>query len=513
MATYPSPTLQNLTVNGTATLADVSSAAATITGGTIDGTPIGATTPAAIHATTINSTGAANLNSVVSASVDFTGGTMDGVTIGGTTPAAVSATTLSASGTVSGAGFNVFTTVANLAGTTTGEGAYTVGYQSSVSGSVARTVNSKLSESSSVIDVGAVFYPTSSTIAFQQAATNGGTYTAPDGQYSIGAITAGVNQSYWSFFNVTDNSGNPLSLPGTQELWYGGSKFFYQPQGTSNAADGVVRVERITSYTGGTVAFECPTQKINTSVGAGDANDETGLLVILDNYATGATAENVAVHFQSNKRATSPTWCIANEANDLTASANPTTGLVGIEQVVAANGTDSSSNRVGFDIIASRPNSGGVYSGTQAQIGIGLRLTNQVADTGANNSFGTGILFKGYYDNFAMDASSASVTGGVVLNMATAQRIRLSNSGSKDIAYDGTGMVYQTGLSTVIRLNDDGSILFGGTSPATRLMGTVSTGTAAPVLTANKPGTGTAITTWLSVLVNGTQLWIPAWSN
>lgn len=388
-----------------------------------------------------------------------------------------------------------------------------IAFASPLTGGVTRPLNAKLADTSSVMDVGGAFYPAGSTAAFQQAATNGGTYTAPDGKYAIGTVNAGANLSYWSFFNVTDNSGNPLSLPGTQELWYGGSKFFYQPIGIANAANGVLRAERVTNYTGGTSGFECPTVKVNTSVGAGNTNYETGLLVVLDNYATGTSAENVGAHFQSNKRSTSPTWCFANEANDLTGSANPTTGLVGIEQVVAANGTDASNNRVGFDIIASRPNSSGVYSGTQAQVGIGLRLTNQVADTGANNSFGVGILFRGYYDNSVMDTSAANVTGNVVLNMSTAQRIRLSNSGNKDIAHDGTGMVYQTGLSTVIRLNDDGSILFGGASPATRLMGTTGSGTSAPVLTANKPGTGTAITTWLSVMVNGVQLWVPAWSN
>lgn len=148
MATYPSPTLQNLTVNGIATLTDVSSAAATITGGTIDGTPIGATTPASVHATTINSTGAATLASVSTASATLTGGTVDGVMIGGTTPDAIHATTLSASGTVSGAGFTTllspYSTSATLAGTAVGDGAYLIGYQLNATGSVARTVESAL---------------------------------------------------------------------------------------------------------------------------------------------------------------------------------------------------------------------------------------------------------------------------------------------------------------------------------------------------------------------------------
>lgn len=195
MATYPSPTLQNLTVNGTATLTDVSSAAATITGGTIDGTPIGATTPASVHATTINSTGAATLASVSTASATLTGGTVDGVTIGGTTPDAIHATTLNASGTVSGAGFTTllspYSTSATLAGTAVGDGAYLIGYQLNASGSASQTVQSKLSKSISVTDFSGVD-PSGATdstaglqVAINYAVSNGHSLFIPAGTYIV----------------------------------------------------------------------------------------------------------------------------------------------------------------------------------------------------------------------------------------------------------------------------------------------------------------------------------------
>jgi len=97
---FPSPTLQNLTVDGTAILAVASSPAITITGGTIDGTVIGGTTPAAVHATTLSTTGAFTPASVATAAATITGGTINGTVIGGTTPEAITATTVTANSLV-----------------------------------------------------------------------------------------------------------------------------------------------------------------------------------------------------------------------------------------------------------------------------------------------------------------------------------------------------------------------------------------------------------------------------
>lgn len=40
---------------------------------------------------------------------------------------------------------------------------------------------------------------------------------------------------------------------------------------------------------------------------------------------------------------------------------------------------------------------------------------------------------------------------------------------------------------------------------------TTGTGSAAAALTANKPGTSTAVATWLTISINGTDYVIPAW--
>lgn len=65
-----------------------------ITGGNINGTTIGATTKAAGHFTTLESSGLASLNSLSTASATITGGSIDGTAIGGTTRAAGAFTTL-----------------------------------------------------------------------------------------------------------------------------------------------------------------------------------------------------------------------------------------------------------------------------------------------------------------------------------------------------------------------------------------------------------------------------------
>lgn len=82
---------KDLYVKGTANFSTVG-----ITGGTINGTVIGGTTPAAATFTDVTVSGTINFGSAV----DINGGTIDGTTLGATTPAAGSFTTLSATGNI-----------------------------------------------------------------------------------------------------------------------------------------------------------------------------------------------------------------------------------------------------------------------------------------------------------------------------------------------------------------------------------------------------------------------------
>lgn len=79
-----------------------------IIGGSIDNTPVGAATPSTGKFTSLESTGAATLASVSSAAATFTGGAIDNIPIGGTTAAtgkftSVDATSVTSTGKVLGA--------------------------------------------------------------------------------------------------------------------------------------------------------------------------------------------------------------------------------------------------------------------------------------------------------------------------------------------------------------------------------------------------------------------------
>lgn len=98
------------TLNGALTFSGITNFTASaqfisidVNGGAIDGTPIGATSPASGAFTTLNATGGGSLTGTwtdlgIVTTVDINGGTLDGVTIGGAAAAAGTFTTLNATG-------------------------------------------------------------------------------------------------------------------------------------------------------------------------------------------------------------------------------------------------------------------------------------------------------------------------------------------------------------------------------------------------------------------------------
>lgn len=82
------------------TMATQDADSVTITGGTINGTSVGATTASTGAFTTLSASSTATLNTLSSSGATLTGGTIDNMVIGGTTAVAGAFTTLSASGNV-----------------------------------------------------------------------------------------------------------------------------------------------------------------------------------------------------------------------------------------------------------------------------------------------------------------------------------------------------------------------------------------------------------------------------
>lgn len=313
---------------------------------------------------------------------------------------------------------------------------------------ISRTVQAKLQDVIGVKDFGAKGDGTTDdTTAFQDAADLGASVSVPAGSYVIGSVNAGASYSYWRGDFALPVTGTPLPLPGTQELWFGTSRMFYQ--GVGGITDsGVLRVQRATSYSGaGSGEWENSTLHVLLQANAAAGSYETGLLVELVNDATSVSAENTAAHVRATKASSSPTWCATQEAVDTTGAANPATGLVGIEQSVQANGTDASSNRVGIDIIASRPVSGGVYTGDTCVVGYGLRLTNQVADS-AQNAFNVGVGLHGYYDTAAIDISAATLNPGAVgIRLATGQAVAFDTAATCQLSYSNVSNTWSYAVS------------------------------------------------------------------
>ena len=81
-----------------------------------------------------------------------------------------------------------------------------------------------------------------------------------------------------------------------------------------------------------------------------------------------------------------------------------------------------------------------------------------------------------------------------------AHRPKFEPFGGKEMAFDPAANI-EVGVQILKDKTLDGS--------TPMINQTLSTGTATPALTANKPGASTAISTWLQITVNGTNYVVP----
>lgn len=207
---------------------------------------------------------------------------------------------------------------------------------------------------------------------------------------------------------------------------------------------------RNAAYSGGSPGFVNTCSTIRTDVtGASATAFEWNLLALLNNHAN--AGENVAIYAQGNRYSTGPTWAGVCEVIDRTAVANPTTGLIGLEVDVRANGLDANFQRVGVDVVASRQ--GGTGAGMAC--GYGIRLQNAADPQG---SFTIGL------------AINAQCTVGIDTKSATNMTAALRMAGGQFIEWSGTNDI--------------------------RFNGTLGAG-------------GGSIGTWMSVTIDGNQYWLP----
>lgn len=222
--------------------------------------------------------------------------------------------------------------------------------------------------------------------------------------------------------------------------------------------------QRISSYSGGTSGFENAALRAINQTSSGNANYEDGLLSILNNHSALATgSENTAGRFVAQGRSDGAIWSLANETADYTGVANPKGARLGIEQIVSGNGGDNGLNRVGLDVVASRPNIGGYYSGSDMTLGVGIRLVGQVTDKGhARISRGLMFGFGASPTDFdtGIDLTNASFSsGGAALLLATGQHVSFSASNDRTLDFSSSHLNYRVSGSSKFQISDAGGTI------------------------------------------------------
>lgn len=334
-------------------------------------------------------------------------------------------------------------------------------------------------------------------VAAYSAAEAGARIKVPSGTYAgvSGALTG-------TKFVIWETEGQPVgggiwSLPGLIEQGFTSRKITAIAQ---TAPDGDLKTtfNRVANHVGGTPGFVCTNVSLSTTVGAANTNFEWGFLTVLDNNA--ATGENCALYAQGNKLAGGPTWAGVFEAADKTNAANPTSGLLGLEIDVFANGTDTNNNRIGIDLVAGQANRGGSNVACEAYAAVRVNRRNLAGDVGdfnfgmvVNSAKVAGVALR-ETGRMGIDTSEATFNDGTVPNMAirlaAGQRINFNSSDARTLRYEpaSTALRYASAGATLLEVGDDGSLRAGGEIRVvgTKVVGSRDTGWIAMTGASNK---------------------------
>lgn len=207
---------------------------------------------------------------------------------------------------------------------------------------------------------------------------------------------------------------------------------------------GVSCYRNATAVTGGSVGYVNSSIHNQTDTGATETAFEWGITSVLNNNS--AAGENVAIYGQGNKRANGATWAGVFEARDFLNTVGATSGVVGIEVDVFANGVDTSTNRVGIDIVVGK----GVSGGTKATISYGIRMGAQSGDTTQgkissglrlNNEIDYGVFINSSGISGINFGSGAAYTVGLNLTLGTFSSDAIRLDRLQSIAYEVTGTI------------------------------------------------------------------------
>jgi hypothetical protein len=266
-----------------------------------------------------------------------------------------------------------------------------------------------------------------------------------------GLITLQFNGTAWQIF------GGGMSQ-GTFDNFLAGVTF----TGVVNGSPPALFL-KTSNYTGGTVGFVNPTFFVEANVANCGNNYEWGILSVMNNSS--ATGQNVAVYGQGNRQLTTAgaTWGGVMEVREVVALNNPTHGLVGLEVDNRSNGTDSSGNRIGIDVVAARFNT----SGAATTVTYGVRVQNNADATVAiTNAFSVVANNVG----FAFDCANATVTSAS-LRMASQVPIQFDAAGVNQLLYDTVGLTYKVSGTAETRLLPSGGLAVNTSGTVVQVVG------------------------------------------
>lgn len=279
------------------------------------------------------------------------------------------------------------------------------------SGAVSRTVQSKLRDFISVLDFGADSSGiTSSVTAFQNAinsTVNSGIQVihVPRGTYlgDMTTLSVGSRNIVWEEEGgVTYTTNAPIKnrvnstyLGDTTRPWQVGIfAIGHSPTGVSGTDLPMLRVQRDSSYTGGTALNPCALS-VKTNVTTNNGTKENAILSELDDSGTAVGKSRTAIMAECRRKVDNTNNIISGNivAKDETTHKSSTNNgaLVALELDVSASGPDDATGgrRFGLDVVLLEQATS-LDGATTAQAGI--RVRNAGSAFSATNTWNYGVL-------------------------------------------------------------------------------------------------------------------------
>ena len=387
-------------------------------------------------------------------------------------------------------------------------GSLLIGYNQGSTGAVTITQQAKNQQVVSVTDFGAD--PTGvadSTLAFSALATIQNSIV-PQGTYllnSIPTLGAGVIQ-FDRGVTLTGSgaSSYPVNSPSVEVQ-------FVQTAATSSD-NSTLAIRRNASYVGGTAGVVSSAFRTDVYTSAGASNYEWGITSVMNNYAT--AGQNVAIYGQGNKETgAGPTWAGCFEARDGSGNSNPTTGLIGLEVDILANGTDSHNSRIGIDVVAGI----GVGSTNAPVVSCGIRIGPQNG-VSTNAAFLNGLLFNNIAVSNAvisMNPSAGSfglqIGGSVVVGIDTT----LASFSSGDAIRMSAGQAISFDLNSTVTVVESAGVLVvnGAVLESIKGFAIPSTGNISNTATAGSSALPTNPAGFMIIKIDSTNYKIPYYGN